>query len=60
MDQIIFVLSGTVVTVFYYILSPVKLSERFMGILERLGSVNTGRNAAKPQRARSYYVHGIK
>lgn len=56
MDQIIFVVTGTVITVVYYILSPVKLSERVLGILESLGKVNTAGIAGKAQKARSYYV----
>ncbi len=60
MDQIIFVTAGTIVTVVYYILSPVKLSERGLGLVERLGKGSAGKTAGKPQKVRSYYVRNIK
>jgi len=59
MDQIIFVVGGTVITVAYYIISPVKLSARLLGLLERLGRNNAG-VAAKAQKIRSYYVRNLK
>lgn len=60
MDQIIFVTAGTFITVVYYILSPVKLSDRVVGLLERLGRSNTARLANKAQKVRSYYVRNFK
>lgn len=59
MDQIIFVTAGSIVTVVYYILSPVKLSERALGLLERFGRTNAG-IADKAQKARSYFVRNFK
>lgn len=60
MDQIIFVIAGTIVTVVYYILSPVKLSDRVVGLLERLGRTNTAGVTNKAQKVRSYYVRNFK
>ena len=60
MDQIIFVTAGTFITVVYYILSPVKLSDRVVGLLERLGRSNTAGLANKAQKVRSYYVRNFK
>ncbi len=60
MDQIIFVTAGTIVTVVYYILSPVKLSDRVVGLLERLGRTNNAGIAGKAQKVRSYYVRNFK
>ncbi|MEW6418764.1 MAG: hypothetical protein AB1480_11700 [Nitrospirota bacterium] len=60
MDQIIFVVLGTVITVSYYILSPVKLSEKILGWLERLGRIDTSGVGGKAQKVRSYYVRKCK
>lgn len=60
MDQVIFVTAGAIVTVVYYILSPVKLSDRVLGLLERLGRTNTAGVAGKAQKVRSYYVRNSK
>ena len=60
MDLLIFVSAGTLVTVVYYILSPVKLSDRIAGLLEKLGRTNTAGVAAKAQKVRSYYVRNLK
>jgi hypothetical protein len=60
MDQIIFVAAGTIVTVVYYILSPVKLSERVVGLLEKLSRSKSTGVAGKAQKARSYYVRHFK
>lgn len=60
MDQIIFVTVGTIVTVVYYILSPVKLLDRVVGLLEKLGRTNTAGIANKAQKVRSYYVRNFK
>jgi hypothetical protein len=56
MDQIIFVIAGTVITVAYYILSPVKLSDRVTGLMEKLGKMNNTGIAVKEQKVSSYYV----
>jgi len=55
MDQIIFVIVGTVVVV-YYILSPVNLLERVMDMLERVGRIDNTGIANKGQGVRRYYV----
>ena len=59
MDLLIFVTAGTLVTVVYYILSPVKLSDRIVGLLEKLGRTNAG-IADKARVVRSYYVRNFK
>lgn len=60
MDLLIFVSAGTLVTVVYYILSPVKLSDRIVGLLEKLGRTNTASAADKAQKVRSYHVRNLK
>ena len=60
MDLLIFVTAGTLVTVVYYILSPVKLSDRIVGLLEKLGRTNTASAADKAQKVRSYHVRNLK
>jgi len=60
MDQIIFVTAGTIVTVVYYILSPVKLSDRLLCILERFGRNKSDGVAGKAEKVRSYYVRNFK
>lgn len=60
MDQIIFVTAGAFITVMYYILSPVKLSDRVVGMLGKLGKSNTAGVADKAQKVRNYYVRNFK
>lgn len=60
MDQMIFVTVGTFIVVSYYILSPVKLLDRVVGLLEKLGSTNTAGITNKAQKVRSYYVRNFK
>ena len=57
MDQIIFVTAGAIITVAYYIISPVKISDRIINLLERIGKMNAAGIAVKEQKVRSYYVN---
>jgi hypothetical protein len=59
MEQVFIVVSGTVVTVLVYIMSPVRLSEWVLGFIERLGK-GTTTTGCKPQAARNFYVRNLK
>lgn len=60
MDQLFVVLSGTFITVCYYILTPVKLSKVILNFIERLGRDNAATPGAKAWKARSYYDRNSK
>jgi len=60
MEQILVVLSGTFITVCYYIVTPVKLFQFAMNFIERLGRNTAAMPDGKPRMARSYYVRNGK
>lgn len=57
MDQLFFVAGGAFVTVIY-VLSPVRLAEKVMFLLEKL-TVHRASAREKAER-RGYYVRGVK
>jgi hypothetical protein len=60
MDQIIFVIVGTIMTV-QYILSPVKFLERIIMLLEKIGGTGEAQVAGDIRKVvRNYYVRGVK
>lgn len=60
MEQVLVVLSGTFITVCYYILTPVKLFKFVLNFIERLGRNTAAMPGGKPRMARSYYVRNSK
>lgn len=60
MDQLLVVISGTFITVICYVLSPIKLSAKILGLIERFGKGAADIPGTKTQKARSYYVRHLK
>lgn len=59
MDQVFFVSLGTSVT-FFYVLSPVKLKDKILTMLEKLGTIDGNSSKTEEEKARSYYVRSVK
>ena len=59
MEQIFLVVTGSIVAV-CHILSPVTLMERMTMVLERFGKASAPEVTGGTQKARNYYVRGVK